>query len=176
MWMKRILCFLIVISAFLLLYADTDIHDWEEKLEAAQPNERFELLTYLANAYLYDNISKSIDYANRALEIAKINDNKNQIILSYNILASAYTLLGDDISSASYMEKAFSIQMGYLSPQDSILQQITEIRRDREIKELELANKDILLSKQKKTSCFPNRKAFKHIISSLLFWLLYLPV
>ncbi|MDO9576592.1 MAG: diguanylate cyclase [Candidatus Cloacimonadales bacterium] len=147
--MKKIVLFLVFIYISFTVLPESDIHLLEEKLETAKPIERYELLIYLANAYLYDDVTKSIDYCNQALKIALKNDDKNQIVVTYNILASAYSLLGDDITSAVYLEKSLSLQMGYLSPQNSILQQIAEIRRDRAIKELELTNKDLLLSKQR---------------------------
>jgi diguanylate cyclase (GGDEF)-like protein len=146
--MRKVILILSLISCYCSIFSETDISIWEEKLETAQPDERYELLTYLANAYFYDDLNKSIDYGNKALKIAIMSNDKNQILIAYNSLASAYSLLGDDITSAAYLEKSLNIQMGFLSSQDSILQQIAEIRRDREIKELELANKDLLLSKQ----------------------------
>ena len=144
-----LICGLIFCFGLCFANPDREVHLWEDKLVSAQPQERFELLTYLANAYLYDDLQKSIEYGQKALAIGLKNDDRNKIIISYNILASAYLLLGDQITSAFYLEKSLSLQMGNISAQDSIIKQIAEIKRDREIKELELANKDLLLSRQK---------------------------
>ena len=152
---------LFLVSFFFNLFSDSDIYLWERQLESAKPDERYELLTYLANAYLYDDLSKSIEYSNRALKIALKNNDKNQKVISYNNLASAYSLMGDDLTSAAFLEKSLNIQMSN-SPQDSILQQIAEIRKEREIKELDLANKDLLLSRQKNVQKY-------YLIIGLLF-------
>jgi len=146
--MKKLILLLIFISISYIILPDSEIQLWEKQLESAQPTERYELLTYLTNAFLYDDLDKSIDYGNKALKIALKNNNKNQKIVCYNNLASAYSLAGDENTSAGYMEKSLNLQMGFVSSQDSILQQIAEIRREREIKELELVNKDLQISKQ----------------------------
>jgi serine phosphatase RsbU (regulator of sigma subunit) len=92
-----------------LLGFSQSIDELMDMYEKASSEEKSELLNKISEKYLESDAQKSIEYANKALQLSKTNGNKNDESRAYINLAKAYSKQKVHDEAISYYNKALSI-------------------------------------------------------------------
>ena len=95
------------------------IQELESKLKSASADDKPGILNQLSEAYLQSNASKSIDYANQALNLSKQGGDINEEAGADVNLGNAYVQNGNASKSIGYYQDAIKIFNQYNQPASS---------------------------------------------------------
>jgi PAS domain S-box-containing protein len=87
------------------------IQDLEKKLENSSPAQKIKLLNSIASAYLTVNPEKSLDFANKAIDLAGSLDNKEEESKALYIRGNAYMSLLNYDEALSNFQRVLELEM-----------------------------------------------------------------
>ncbi len=107
--MRLFLYIFLILASFSLAFADSEIGDLEKRLENSDMDEKIIILNRLAELYSSKDANRSIDYATRALELAKPQQNRRQIARAFNTIGLAHIHAGKTQYSIEFFKKALQL-------------------------------------------------------------------
>ena len=137
-----------------------------------EPSDLIESYSNLGGYHFKNNeFELSADYYNNAIEIAKVNDIQNRVLVDlYKALSLSYEYLGDFTEALFYHKEASSMELEALSEASN--KEITRLRNNyersnREREQLKLKEKEL-----EQAAVIENQNFEKAVIGALLFFLL----
>lgn len=106
---------------------------WEKQKNA---HKIAQVRNYLAaNYYVSGNNSDAINYAQQAAELARLNNDEETLLVSYQILAMAYQIEGDIVQSQQYQNQSTQLS-------ERIREQTRKTEQEQSAKQLEIEKKE----------------------------------